>query len=363
VSESKGAAMANSGRQCKWCKRPESEHYFELKYCSPHKDGGWGDVRTFEPEPILGEASLCICGAIGLDSEGKCILCHKPIDAGGASTGKQPPRQQTRFEEFDDANHPANKWWREHGEYMLSGGGRREFIWACRGWIAHEQYIEGAEVTGDSLCEIKSEVATRPVSGTEPVQGDNVLQDGPVNRLHEALAAAYKWNDERKKAAVGGTEESAGPRLDVQKIAEECFNAPMRGNSSDGERIKAIAKVLSKYLTAAAPSLADDKDWYEEVSSVLDKAGIPSTEDGVMAGEKVFISLERRVQMLADRAAPSLTPRCPKCKTYWNVKPDDFREWIEEGQFKVFCSYCSETFIILHLADFRKFFSAQEAGQ
>ena len=36
---------------------------------------------------------------------------------------------------------------------MLSGGGRREFIWACRGWIAREQYGEGEKVTGESLNE------------------------------------------------------------------------------------------------------------------------------------------------------------------------------------------------------------------
>lgn len=58
-------------------------------------------------------------------------------------------QRKTRFEEFDDAAHPANVWWEKHGQYMLSGGGRREFIWACRGWIAHEQFAESIEVTGE----------------------------------------------------------------------------------------------------------------------------------------------------------------------------------------------------------------------
>jgi hypothetical protein len=61
----------------------------------------------------------------------------------------------TRFEEFDDVGHPMKEWWDKYGQYMMSGGGRREFIWACRGWIAHEQLVSGVEVTGDSLNEIK----------------------------------------------------------------------------------------------------------------------------------------------------------------------------------------------------------------
>ena len=60
---------------------------------------------------------------------------------------------ETRFDEFNDDSHPCNIWWKEHGQYMLSGGGRRDFIWACRGWIAREQLMRGVEVTGDSLHE------------------------------------------------------------------------------------------------------------------------------------------------------------------------------------------------------------------
>jgi hypothetical protein len=46
----------------------------------------------------------------------------------------------TRFNDFDDADHPFRKWWEEHGQFMMSGGGRRQSIWAARGWIAHEQF-------------------------------------------------------------------------------------------------------------------------------------------------------------------------------------------------------------------------------
>jgi hypothetical protein len=66
----------------------------------------------------------------------------------------QPQKAEiTRFEEFDDTDHPFRIWWEKHGQFMLAGGGRRESIWAARGWIAREQMKCGVEVTGDSLHE------------------------------------------------------------------------------------------------------------------------------------------------------------------------------------------------------------------
>lgn len=62
---------------------------------------------------------------------------------------------ETRFDDFDLRKHPFNKWWKKHGQYMMSGGGRREMIWAARGWIAREQMLHGVKVTGDSLWETK----------------------------------------------------------------------------------------------------------------------------------------------------------------------------------------------------------------
>lgn len=59
----------------------------------------------------------------------------------------------TRFAEFDDESHPFQKWWVEHGQYMMSGGGYRARIWSARGWIAREQLMCGVEVTGESLRE------------------------------------------------------------------------------------------------------------------------------------------------------------------------------------------------------------------
>jgi hypothetical protein len=58
---------------------------------------------------------------------------------------------ESRFNDFDDADHPFRKWWEEHGQFMLSGGGRRESIWAARDWIAREQLGFDKEVTGESL--------------------------------------------------------------------------------------------------------------------------------------------------------------------------------------------------------------------
>jgi hypothetical protein len=59
-------------------------------------------------------------------------------------------RQTTRFAEFESAKHPFQKWWKKYGQYMMSGGGTREMIWAARGWIAREQYLQGVRVTGES---------------------------------------------------------------------------------------------------------------------------------------------------------------------------------------------------------------------
>jgi hypothetical protein len=77
------------------------------------------------------------------------------------------PIEVTRFAEFDDAEHPANQWWEKHGQYMLSGGGRREFIWACRGWIAREQLACGVDVTGDSMQEAALASSAPAPSGVE----------------------------------------------------------------------------------------------------------------------------------------------------------------------------------------------------
>jgi hypothetical protein len=63
----------------------------------------------------------------------------------------------TRFRDFDNTDHPFRQWWNDYGQYMMSGGGRRESIWAARGWIAREQLLCGKKVTGDSMHEQKEE--------------------------------------------------------------------------------------------------------------------------------------------------------------------------------------------------------------
>lgn len=71
-------------------------------------------------------------------------IAAQPSEAAGVST---------RLSDFDDKDHPFRRWWEEHGQFMLSGGGRKESIWAARGWIAREQLICGVEVTGESINE------------------------------------------------------------------------------------------------------------------------------------------------------------------------------------------------------------------
>ncbi len=60
---------------------------------------------------------------------------------------------RTRFRDFDDPRHPFQKWWKEHGQFMFSGGGRNQMLWAARGWIAREQMIDEVEITGESMHE------------------------------------------------------------------------------------------------------------------------------------------------------------------------------------------------------------------
>jgi hypothetical protein len=101
-----------------------------------------------------------------------------------AASLKQETQPPTRFAEFDDADHPCHKWWEEHGQYMMSGGGRREFIWACRGWIAREQLAEGVEVTGET--EAASSPLETPAAVPEkcwgsPDPGGVCLADNDLN--------------------------------------------------------------------------------------------------------------------------------------------------------------------------------------
>ncbi len=79
----------------------------------------------------------------------------------------RPAPDATRFEEFDDPQHPAHIWWEKHGQYMMAGGGRKEYIWACRGWIAREQLLHGAEVTGESMHEHAASPAVPPKLAAE----------------------------------------------------------------------------------------------------------------------------------------------------------------------------------------------------
>lgn len=60
---------------------------------------------------------------------------------------------RTRFRDFDSPSHPFRRWWTQHGQFMMSGGGRREMIWAARGWIAREQMTDGVMITGESTME------------------------------------------------------------------------------------------------------------------------------------------------------------------------------------------------------------------
>src|SRR6185369_6713683 len=86
-------------------------------------------------------------------------VCKEILAPGADAEVREPDRTKTRLVDFDNADHPFRKWWEEHGQYMMAGGGRKESIWAARGWIAREQLILGKEVTGESLDEIAANYA------------------------------------------------------------------------------------------------------------------------------------------------------------------------------------------------------------
>jgi hypothetical protein len=118
-------------------------------------------AETSEPAPPDAEAfinkltdGLSAVAANLIGARFYSAIASGEIIMPGASPAESSPHGlTTRFAEFDDDDHPAQKWWKEHGQYHMSGGGRREFIWACRGWIAREQLYAGVPVTGDSLHE------------------------------------------------------------------------------------------------------------------------------------------------------------------------------------------------------------------
>jgi hypothetical protein len=94
-------------------------------------------------------------------AEAGCV----PVGEQGREQATATP-QVTRFAEFDDIGHPFQVWWERHGQFMLSGGGRRESIWAARGWIAREQMACGVEVTGDSLHEERGQAGVPSPAAT-----------------------------------------------------------------------------------------------------------------------------------------------------------------------------------------------------
>lgn len=119
----------------------------------------------------------------------------------------------TRFAEFDDADHPFRKWWDEHGQYMMAGGGRKESIWAARGWIAREQLACGVEVTGES---------TRGTSSVPGVEGqrtsrqkDSLQQNGTVYsdaallRIQEGEIESYRQQFEWLRTEIGAEQWNA----------------------------------------------------------------------------------------------------------------------------------------------------------
>jgi len=132
--------------------------------------------------------------------------------------------QYTRLAEFDDADHPFRQWWNEHGQYMMSGGGRRESIWAARGWVAREQLSEGIEVTDDSMHEIHEvEKGENMAEETQTQEFQNLpltdAQKVTVTSLQRKLVTVTnQHNDLTQKLRVALTQIAVDNKIDVKNF-------------------------------------------------------------------------------------------------------------------------------------------------
>ena len=150
--------------------------------------------------------------------------------------GTEVYSHETRFAEFDDDGHPANIWWRKHGQYMMAGGGRTQFIWACRGWIAHEQFAAGVEVTGDSLHETPGEPVARscnwPHSGEcQGVSADCIAANRCLKNLHESVAQPVAGGEPNQMP----TKEKPLTSACIVNLHEDC---PGGGPSMDSSGLR-----------------------------------------------------------------------------------------------------------------------------
>lgn len=233
--------MANSGR-CKHCN-------FLPEDTAVHGDGPLH--HKFEPEPISGEATqVCACGDSGCTGH-----------LGGASTGEQPPR---------------------------------------RSCMNHNEYSEACDD-----CWRETNMAARPVSGTEPAVPECDCGAGP----HLKSRSLGMGLD-----AAGGTEESAGPRIEAWPTI-----FAVRGlHGSNGAYFNRAA--AERFIAERT-----EPHKYRIVEYIPKEAAAPS---------------------LAPR------PRCPKCGSTKVV--------IEFGWLHLQASICRDC---KHEDYPAQFFSAQEAGQ
>lgn len=148
----------------------ESQVFRSRDLSAAHKTilfAAWKELTAIRESQLLIPGALAY-GTTKEEAVEKAMGIAKEVQGAESRVPAQPVSGDTRFADFDDASHPFRKWWNEHGQYMMSGGGRRQSIWAARGWIAHEQLASGIEVTGDSLAE-----ARRAAPSPEPPTDTN----------------------------------------------------------------------------------------------------------------------------------------------------------------------------------------------
>jgi hypothetical protein len=141
----------------------------------------------------------------------------------GFQRKKVRARSNTRFRDFDNDDHPFRQWWNEYGQYMMSGGGRKESIWAARGWIAREQLMCGKKVTGDSMHEQKEEEINMTEETNVQVETQNLpltdAQKVAIMTLQRKLfAVTAQHTDLTQKLQAALTKIAADNQIDVKSF-------------------------------------------------------------------------------------------------------------------------------------------------
>jgi hypothetical protein len=378
--------MANSGR-CKVCHKTDSDgDHFRVGVTYQIADKSF---HKFEPDPISGEASdfneirTGVYEAASVPNKVDDARVAEIINRGGASTGEQPPQCSAQ------SPHPAHTFGGRPMQYC-SG---IEPEWKKCPQCGRENSVETWRKLGGKCpnCnDLHDKEAARPVSGTEPArppsfcgmcgelaepcehfanlgqtavsgtEGVPTLMEIEAEEMltqydeehHDYLdGRPHQWQAWRHKLLkklsflsqgrnpVSGTEETPDSRMRCSECQE-----PMCDH---------VAKKLLPWLSGTEESAEPRSkrvatqvlEWLD--TNKADPRYYPRSNRAII--ETVAALIE-----VGMAAAPSLTPRCPRCGGKVYVQIDT-----TIGTGTGYCKNRNCNFV----GTFRQFFSAQEAGQ